>query len=203
MVERNTRAEDVNKCKPLMLDRLLHQLHHMLALTAVATSHKSRSVHDGRRDGIDGKLHAAKGRTLGFHVLGAGGRNLSGGETINLVVHDDIGQVYVAARRVHKVVPTNAVSIAVSTRCNNGELVIRHLGTSGHGQGPAMKSVHPIGVDVPGKIGGTANSADGQDLMGQEPQLRTGFLKALQDSKVATARTPVRFHWSLKILRLQ
>ena len=70
MVEGNTGAEDVDQSKPFMLDRLLHQLHQMLAITAEATSHKGRSVHDGRSDRIDRLRELSQGLGALYQDLG-------------------------------------------------------------------------------------------------------------------------------------
>ena len=100
-------------------------------------------------------------------------------------------------------VSPNTVAISIPTCRDNRKLMIGLLDTGGHGQGSAMKGMHPVGIDVTGQIGGTANPAHGHDLVGLETQLRTSLLKALQYSKITTARTPVGVNGSLEILGLQ
>lgn len=62
-----------------------------------------------------------------------------------------------------------------------------------------MKGMHAIGVEVAGKIGGTAYSADDKYLMGLQAQLGAGPLKAGQNTKVTAAGTPVRFDLALEV----
>ena len=62
-----------------------------------------------------------------------------------------------------------------------------------------MKGMHTIGVEVAGKIGGTAYSADNKYFMGLQTQLGAGPLEAAQNTKVTAARAPVRINLALEV----
>jgi hypothetical protein len=99
-------------------------------------------------------------------------------------------------------VSADAIAIAVSSSHNDIQLVVCHLSAGGDSQCPAMKGVHAIGVEKPGEIGRTTDSADNKHLMRTVTQFHTGFLKATQNAEVTTPDTPVRVDFSLEILRL-
>ena len=65
-----------------------------------------------------------------------------------------------------------------------------------------MKGVHAVSIEVPGKVGGAADAADSEDLVGSEPQLRAGLLQAAENPEVSTTRAPVRVDLPLEVLRL-
>ena len=147
-VEGNAGAEDVDQGKPLVFDGLSHQVGQMADIAAVAPGHKGCAVHDGRGDGIDGHLHAAKGSALGLHAVAAGGGNLAGGETVDLVVHDNVGEVDVAAGSMGKVVAADAVTVPVASGNDYREFVVGQLGAGGHCQGTPVEGVHAVAVEV-------------------------------------------------------
>jgi hypothetical protein len=74
-----------------------------------------RARDNRHRDWVDRVLHAAVGRALGFHALDAGRRDLTGRQAVNLVVHNDVGQVNVAPHGVKKVIAADAETVAVAT----------------------------------------------------------------------------------------
>ena len=62
-----------------------------------------------------------------------------------------------------------------------------------------MKGMHAIGVEIAGKIGGTAYTADDKYLMGLEAQLGAGPLEAVQNTKVTATWAPVRINLALEV----
>ena len=91
---------------------------------------------------------------------------MPGRETVDLIVHHNIGQVDIAPRNMHEMVASDAVAIAIPTGGDDRQLVVTHLGPRSHGQSPAVQGVHAVGVEVSRQIRRTADSADCQDLMG-------------------------------------
>ena len=153
--------------------------------------------------GIDRHLYASERGTLGLHLLTTGRGDLSRGQPVDLVVHDQVGKVHVAACRVNKVVAPNTVAVSVPAGRNHGQFVIRLLHTGSHRQRAPVKGVHPVRVEVTREIGGTAYTADGDDLMGLDPEFRTGLLESAKNPKITAARTPVRIDFALIVLGLQ
>ena len=62
-----------------------------------------------------------------------------------------------------------------------------------------MKGMHAVGVEVAGKVGGTAYSANDQYFMGLQAQLGAGPLEAVQNTKVTAAWAPVRINLTLEV----
>src|SRR5204863_3762457 len=150
-----------------------------------------RAAHDRHRDGIDRVFHAAEWGALGLHSLAAGRRNLPGGEAVDLVVHDDVGEIDVAAHDVDEVIAADPEPVAVSAGDEDLKVVVPKLRSGRNRQRAAMQGVHAVSVDVAGQVGGAADSADGQDFVRQESQLGDGRLQRVQDAEVSTARAPV------------
>ena len=146
---------------------------------------------EGEGDGVDGALDVAEGRALGLHAEAAGGRGLAGGEAVDLVVHDDVGEVDVAAHGVDEVAAADAEAVAVAAGDEDGHGVVGHLDAGGDGERAAVQGVHAVGVDEAGEVGGAADAADGGDLVLGDLQLDEGFLDGGEDAEVAAAGTPV------------
>src|SRR5205823_7067667 len=108
---------------------------------------------------------AAEGCALGLHALPAGGRDLPGGEPIDLIVHHEVGEIDVAAHDVHEVVPADAEAVPIAARNHHLETMVAELGSGRDGQRAAVERMHAVGVDVARQVGGAADSADGEDLV--------------------------------------
>src|SRR4030095_10930098 len=101
----------------------------------------------------------------------AGGGELARRQSIDLVVHHDVGQIDIAAYAMIEVFPTDSVPVAVSSGGDDLEFVIGQLGSRGHGQGAAVQGVHAVSVEVAVQVRRADDAADGQDFVGLEPQL--------------------------------
>ena len=77
--------------------------------------------------------------------------------------------------------------------------MVSKLHTSGHGQSPAVQSVHAICIDVTREIGRTADAADGDDFMIRDLQLDEGFLNGREHAEIAAARAPVGIDFAFQI----
>src|SRR6202034_3644709 len=106
---------DIDERESLVLNSLFDQFSKVLLLRAEATSDERGSGRQRQRNRIDRPFHAAKGHALGLHAFAAGGRGLSGGEAVDLVVHDDVEQIDVAAHGVHEMVAADAETIPVTS----------------------------------------------------------------------------------------
>src|SRR5438552_13518862 len=116
----DARAEDVQEREPRMLDPLFDQFGEMLLLAAESARNERRSRRKGQRNRINGRFDVAEWHALRLHADAAGGRRLAGGEAIDLVVHDDIEQVHIAARRMDKMVAADPEAVTVAARHQNG-----------------------------------------------------------------------------------
>jgi hypothetical protein len=98
-----------------------------------------------------------------------------------------------------EMVATNPVPISVTAGDDYIQLVIGHFCAGSHGQRPAVKSMHPVGVDIPRQVGRTPNAADYEEFMGSQSQSRAGPLQAIQNSEITAPWAPVRVNLSLVV----
>src|SRR5207302_1378735 len=154
-----------------VLDGPLDQRDEMFLLPGEPARDVGRAAHERHRDGIHRVLHAAERRALRLHPLAAGGRDLTGGETVDLVVHHDVGEIDVAAHDVDEVVAADAEAVAVAAGDYDLEAVVAELRPGRDRQRAPVQRVHAVGVDVAGQVGRAADSADGEQLVRQEAQL--------------------------------
>src|SRR5438477_10178536 len=107
----DARAEDIQERKTRMLDPLLDQFGQMLLLAAEAARNKCRSRGQGPRNRVDRRFDVAEGHAFCLHANAAGWRSLAGGQAIDLVVHDDVKQVHLAAHRMVKMVAADTETV--------------------------------------------------------------------------------------------
>ena len=189
--------------KPLCSIRLRQDHLHVLRVAAIGAGYKRGAVHDRRGDRVEGRFDASEGRALRLHAFATVGRNLAGGESVDLVVHHQVGQVDVAARRVGQVVAADAIAIPVASRADHGQAVIGHLDAGSNRQKAAVEGMHAVGVEIAGKVRRAADAAYDAHVMGLNPHLRRHFLKAGENTKVPTTWTPVRVNFALKVFRCE
>jgi hypothetical protein len=77
--------------------------------------------------------------------------------------------------------------------------VIGKLETSGHRQGTAVQGMHSVGIHVAGEVGGTADAAYGDHVVGRYPQLDEGFLYGSEHAKIAASGTPIGIDFAFQI----
>ena len=199
MIVGDARAEDIEEREALVLDTLLDQFGEVLLLAAEAARDERGACGQSQRNRIDRRFDVAEGHAFRLHADAAGGRCLAGGEAVDLVVHHDVEQVDVAAHGVHEVVAADAEAVAVAAGHQHGQIVIGELHSSGHRQRAAVQGVHAVGVDVAGKVGGTADTADGDHVVVRYLQLDQGLLDRGEHAKIAAAGTPVGIDFAFQI----
>src|SRR5438046_2543334 len=195
----HARAEDVQEREARMLDALLDQLGQMLLLAAETARNERRSGCQGQRNGIDRRFDVAERHAFRFHADAAGWRGLARGQTVDLVIDDDVEQVHVAAHRMDKMVAADPEAVAVTACYQNGQLVIGKLQAGGHRQGAAVQRVHSVGIHVPREVRRASDTADGDHVVGRYPQLNQRLLYRLQPAHIAATRTPVGIDFAFQI----
>src|SRR5437879_8954063 len=113
-------AEDVQEREARMLDALLDQFGQMLLLSAEAARNERCSGGEGQRNRIDRIFDITERHAFRLHANAAGWRRLAGGQAIDLVVHDDVEQVHIAAHRMDKMVAADPKAVTVAARHQNG-----------------------------------------------------------------------------------
>src|SRR5262249_13883143 len=94
----------------------------------------------------------AEGHALRLHSHTAGGRGLACSEAVNLIVHDDVEQVNIAAHGVNEMIAADAEAVSVATSHHHSKVVIGQLYTGRNRQGAAVQGVHPVRVDEPREV---------------------------------------------------
>src|SRR5215470_14748132 len=123
-IKRDTRTEGIDERKPPVLDAPFNQLDQMFYLAGVPPRHIGSSSRYGKRNRIDWIFDAAYRRTFGFHSFCTRRRNLSRREAVDLIVHDDVSQIDVAAHGMNEVVAADTVAVAIAAGGDNLKLVI-------------------------------------------------------------------------------
>ena len=190
-------TEDVEEGEAFVFDGSLDEFGEVFLVGAESARDERRPGGEGERDGIDGGVDVAEGHALGLHADAAGGRGLSGGEAVDLVVHHDVGEVEIATHGVDEVAGADAKAVAVAARDEDGHGVVGELHAAGYGKRPAVKRVHAVGVDEAGEVGGAADAADRHDFMLGDLEFDKGLLHGGEDSEVPASRTPVGIDFAL------
>src|SRR6266404_777341 len=185
-------AENVQERESRMLDTLLNQLGEMLLFGAVTARDEGSARGQSQGNGINRRFDVAKGHAFRLHADATGWRRLAGGQAVDLVVHDDVEQVHIAAHGVDEMVAADAETVTVAASHEHGEFMIGELQTGGHGEGTAVEGVHAVGIHVAGKIGGTSDAADGDDVVVRYAEFDEGFLYGSKHTEIAASGTPVR-----------
>ena len=115
---------------------------------------------DDQLAGVERLLDGAVGRRLGDLAQLRGGRVLSLGQAVDLVVEEDDVQIDVAADGVDEVVAADGQRVAVACRDPHVEPRIGHLDARGHGIGAAVDRVEAEGLHVVDEARRTADARD-------------------------------------------
>src|SRR3989449_148445 len=195
----DTRAEDIQERETLVLYALFDQLCEVLLLATEAARDEGGPGGQGERNGVHWRFDVTEGHAFRFHADPAGGRGLASREAVDLIVHDDVEQIDVAAHGVDKVVAADTETVAVTASHQYCQIVIGKLHPSRHRQRPAVQSVHAIGINETGKVGRTADATDGDHVMVRDLQLHEGFLYRSKHTEIAAARAPIRIDFAFQI----
>jgi len=130
----------------------------------------------------------------------AGGRDLACGESVDLIVHHEIGKIYVPAQRVEEMVPSDGVAVAVAAGHDDLQFVVGELGARGHCQGATVQRMHTVGINISRQVGRAADAANGHHLMGLELKLSERLLERGENTEIPAAGTPIRVHFPLEVL---
>src|SRR5260370_31737376 len=115
-----------------MRNSFLDEFGEVLLLAAVAACDEGCACGQWKGIGVDGCFDVSERHAFRLHADAAGRRSLPRGKAVDLVVHDDVEQVHVAAHGVNEMVAADPEAVSVPARHDHSELVIGELQTSGY-----------------------------------------------------------------------
>src|SRR5262249_42258422 len=118
----------------------------------------------------------------------------------DLVVHHDVGDIYVAPHRVNKMTNPDPVAVAVSSSHHHVEIVIAELDSLGYRDRAPVQTVDPIGMKEARQVRRASDSGNDHQVLGFDTQPSRGHLEGFQYTEVTTARTPVGINNALVFL---
>ena len=181
---------DVQEREPLVRKGFHHELDGPLEVAREGAPDPRRPERDRELAGVDRGLGVAVVRGLRLVSGGGRGRALALREAVDLVVHEDVGDVQVSPRGVHEVVAADRDSVAVAAHRDDPEVRARDLDSRGERDGAAVKAVHAERGDVAGKTRRAADARDDDRLPGLHLQLGERAVEAGQDAEVAATGAP-------------
>src|SRR5262249_848830 len=117
-------------------------------------------------------------------------RGLALGQTINVVVEHDVGDVDVAPGRVGKVPAADRQAVAVTAHRDHGELRVADLHAHRRRKHAAVDAVESVGIDEDGQAPPAADAGPDHHVLGVEVQRGERLVEGIQDGEVAAARAP-------------
>src|SRR5690606_37027715 len=155
-----------------------------------ARRHEGRAGGDGQLQRPHRALDVAPGARAGDEAGAAGGRHLAFGQSVDLVVHDDVGDVHVAPDRVQEVVPADGVAVAVAPGGQHRQVAVGQLQAHGRRQRAPVHDVEVVAVDVVADFARAADARDDGYLVGRLAQLEQRPLQGGQNAEVTAAGAP-------------
>ena len=175
-----------------MKDGALEDFHHVIDLGGMGTAHESGSTGSQFHHGIDGAVDRSGGIRLGFESDRRGGRRLLLGQSIDKVVHDDIGQVDVLARGVVEMVSADGIAITVAAEGKNMEIWPGKTDSRSERQSASMDEMDAMTVHKVGEPGTATDAGDGDNLFVGDLEFFQNFVEGGENGKIAATRTPGR-----------
>jgi hypothetical protein len=98
------------------------------------------------------------------------GRGLALGQSVDLVVVDQVGDFGVAPHGMDKVVAALGVAVPVPALGDDLQAVVGQPDAGGHGQGPPVQTVEQVAFQVMRQLGGLADARGEHHLVGRDVQ---------------------------------
>ena len=119
LIERDAGAQYVDEGEAFVLDPFLVEFDQLLGLAAEPTSDKVTSRSEGQGQRVEHALKVAQRRRFGFHPRLAGRRDLTGRQSVDLVVHHDVGHINVASHGLDEVIEAEAIAVSITPGRND------------------------------------------------------------------------------------
>lgn len=119
------------------------------------------------------------------------------GQSVNLVIHDDVRQIKIAAHGVDEMIESDALPVAISACNHHIERVVGEFGAARHRHGAPMQAVNAISVEESRQVRRAPNARDEEHILGGKIQLLGRNLQGAKHTEVAAPRTPVGLNRTL------
>ena len=166
------------------------RLHHVLAVHVVGPGHEAGLGAQRQAERVEGVLERAERRRLGDLGHLRRRRVLALGETVDLVVEQQDGDVDVASQGVDQVVAADGEGVAVAGDDPHVEVRAGGGQAGGDGRGPAVDGVHPVGVHVVREPGGAPDARQEHGGLPAHAELGHQHLDGGQDRVVTAPGAP-------------
>ena len=167
-----------------------------------ALRHEAGAVAEDVEQRVDRVLHRAVAAGRGLQPARRGRRQLALRQAVDLVVHDDVGQVDVAADGVGHVAAADREPVAVAAGHQHQQVGVRQLDALRDRQRAAVHAVEPVGGRVAGDAARAADAGHERDLVRRPADVGQRAVDRLHDAEVAAPRAPDRLQVALVVLRL-
>jgi len=188
--EFNTLGKNFDDGETGMLGGAFHHFDHMFDLSRMTAGDKGRTAVDEFAHRVDGLVDRAGGVGLAFEALGGSGRRLLLGETVDLIVHDDVGQIHILTSDVIKVITTDREAVAITTEDEDFEVGAAEADAGGERHGATVNEVPAVSVDEVRKAGGATDTRHGDDVFVRVIKLFEGAVEGGEDREISTTGTP-------------
>ena len=152
--------------------------------------------------GLIGAVRRALRGRLGDEPDLARRRGLPLGQPVDVVVHDDVADVEVAARGVDEVAAADGEGIAVAAQRQHLQVRVGDLDARRDRHRPAVHAVEAVGRHEERQAAGAADARDHHDVLGSVALLAHRVVERVQDAEVAAARAPGRLLVALVVVEL-
>ena len=178
------------KAKPWWASALRDQVHRPLDVAREGAPDPRRPERDRELARVERALGVAVVRRLRLVARRRRRRHLPLRQAVDLVVHQEIGQVEVSAGRVEEVIAADGEAVAVAADRHDVQLGAGDLDAGRERQGAAMDAVEAVRRDVAGEARRAADAGDDDRLPRLPLQLGHGAVEGGQGAEVAAARAP-------------
>ena len=171
---------------------LPEDLVHVLDVSGMRATNEGGSATEELHHGVDGPVDGAIGVGLGAATDRGGRACLVLRQTVDKVVHDDVGEVDVLPRGVIEVVAPDGEAVAITAE-DEDVLVGAAQGDSGcKGQGPSVNEVYPVRIDEVGEPAGASDTGHADEIGLGQAEFLDDVEERSEDGEVSAGRAPGR-----------
>ncbi len=182
---------DIYEGKSFVLNRFLDKFFELLEFYWVSVFGKPTPCFDSKSDWIERLCCVSVWSRLGLGSDRSGGRCLTCGESIVLIIHNNIGDIKISSACVHEVSHTNTKTITITSCSHYGNIWIRHLYSCSKWKCSSMECLCCVSIDVLTGFPTTSYTWYYHPIMTLYFKLLKSILNSHDDQCITTAWTPL------------